>query len=878
MRIFLRIAAVLLVVAAFAVTTEAIRERAIQASDREAMRIGVEDVARRVRTTSANLAILTEINNNTILAKVRVFARMIQSDPALLTDFNRFQSCCKLLDVDELHVSDERGVLIQSVPKSNIGFDMNSAEQSRPFMRALKDKSFELVQDLGAKAIGGKLFQYAGVARLDQPGIVQVGHRAERLIEARKLADIGEIARTTRIGRNGKVFISKIENANSGETGFHIEQLGDDRIYVLDANVGAHRVHVVMPVFGTWISNNVAFLIFCIFDLFLVVLMVLSCLSSMRELFHRNWQALCVLFGASPDAHVLIRKRSSFVNPVLFSCLLLFVAMLAGSYIFLLHATRIQAEDRLLNASQDMRDDIDTCVDQQLFYQGSAICKSYGSPEAMAVETVKEVMRRYDLDELNVVNEQGVIIAGDLAEIGFRMDSNSNSEKFNCLLRGEVTYSQPFRGAIENPNLRRKYAGVAFPPPAKGYIQMGLDEHRLKDSLDYRFAALASSWLIGERGFFVVAKDETGEIDSCGLILSDGTPAFKRGDTLAGIGFDALSAPKSPSEFFHAKLYGEDCLCLSDVRCFHRYIAAIPMSEIDGGFRKSLLTASLVLFALFAIITIFMSRLSRLVTSLKGYIADARARDEKDMSMAKAIQSNVLPTTFPPYPEIVDFIDIYAHMRTAREVGGDFYDFFFVSKGRLAIVIADVTGKGVPAALFMMRAKTTIQGLLKSGMNLSAAVSEANVRLSEGNDASMFVTAWIGVVNLSTGLCEFVNAGHNPPIIRYADASVRYLMEKCGPPLAAFAGLQYRSKTVQLNKDDTIVLYTDGVTEATNPALNLYGEPRLSETLSILSGDISSRFVIEKVVESVDAFANGAEQADDITLLALQFNKPLINQ
>ncbi|MBO7720871.1 MAG: serine/threonine-protein phosphatase [Kiritimatiellae bacterium] len=600
--------------------------------------------------------------------------------------------------------------------------------------------------------------------------------------------------------------------------------------------------------------------------------------ADLRNALARNLRALAVLVGGVRESPRAAGRPPRHLNPVVFACAGVFIVTALACWLFVAHMTGSAAEERLLNAASDMHAEIDDCVDQLLFYQGSTICKNFGAPKAMSDDELKEVMKRYDIDELNVVDSRGVVVAGDLAEIGFRMDSKPVSGEFNRLLRGETTYSQPFRGAIENPNLRRKYVGVAFPPPAKGYLQIGYDEHRLKNGLDYRFASIAKDWLIGESGFFVVAKEATGEIDSCGKLGPDGEEVFRRGDTLAGIGFDVSKAPKDPHEFFTATLYGEKCLCLSEVQNFHRCIAAMPVSEIAGGFRRTITAAIAGLVVLFVVIAFFMVRLSDLVDSLKGYIADAKKQAEKDMAMAKEIQANVLPSVFPPYPNLTDSFDIHARMIAAREVGGDFYDFFLLERDRLAMVMADVSGKGVPAALFMMRAKTMIQALLKSGMELAAAVGEANERLSESNEANMFVTAWIGVVDLATGAVEYVNAGHNPPVLKRASGSVEYLGGISGPPLAAVEGVRYRKKELSFAENEGVVLYTDGVTEATDRNLALYGEDRLLRAMKRLLGAFNSKGLIEGLVNDVAAFADGAEQADDITILAFKFKRKVARE
>lgn len=872
MRKFFRIFAFVVVVVACGLTIETVRVRSIRSGDREALRIGIEDVARRVKTTTENLATVVDLNNRSILAKARALAQMVASDPTLLNDTNRFAQLCQKLDVDELHVSDEKGVLICSWPPYFVGYQMDSNPQSRPFMRAISDKSFELAQDPEIKGSDGSLFQYAGVARIDKPGIVQVGCNAGRVQEAKRLADIYGIATSMRIGRGGSVSISKVTRSHEKNARMSIKKVGGQRKYFLSNGVGSHIVNVSIPVYGTVLADDIPFSVICVLDGIIVLIALLTRLDSFRDMFGKTLSSLGMLFKGMPKGSGSVAKSGRTINPIIPACLLMFVFASAACWWFFAQYSKRTARERLLNAAAEMHEEIDGCIDQQLFYQGNAICKNYGSPEAMTVDAVKEVMKRYDIDELNVVDSRGVIIAGDLAEVGFVMASNPNSAKFNRLLEGVDIYSQPFRGAIENPAIRRKYVGVAFPPPAKGYVQIGFAEHRLKDGVDYLFAAMAKDLRVGERGFYIIAKAETGEIDSCGKLDASGNPVFREGDTLAGIGFNVLAAPKNPREFFTARLYGEECLCLSEVLSFHRCISAIPLSEISMGTLRTSLTTSALLLAVFIIVAVFMTRLSDLVASLKGYIADESVRAEKEMAMAKDIQANVLPSVFPPYPSLVDRIDIYAMMLTAREVGGDFYDFFFVGEGKLALVMADVSGKGIPAALFMMRAKATIQGVLKDGVDIAAAISTANDTLAASNDANMFVTAWIGVVDITTGDLEYVNAGHNRPLVKRKDGSVAFLNEKSGPPLAALGGVKYRKYSTKLENHEGLVLYTDGVTEAVNPKMELYGDDRLLDTMKGLVGSHDSSEILENIKKSVYAFADGAEQADDITLLAFKLN------
>ena len=265
------------------------------------------------------------------------------------------------------------------------------------------------------------------------------------------------------------------------------------------------------------------------------------------------------------------------------------------------------------------------------------------------------------------------------------------------------------------------------------------------------------------------------------------------------------------------------------------------------------------------------------VETLQGWIHEAETRMDAELATAKSIQDSALPRIFPPYPDILRF-DIYALMNAAREVGGDFYDFFLIGSdsgpdaGKLGFVIADVSGKGVPAALFMMNAKANIRGYMESGMELGEAIENANRKLCSENDAGMFVTAWVGVLDYATGHVDFVNAGHNPPLL-WQDGGWRWIKDRSGLPLGLFDGLSYQAYALECEIGDQFLLYTDGVTEAMDVDGLQYGEQRL-EKLATENYPSHPRELIEAVRHDVALHAEGAEQSDDITILALEVGVP----
>lgn len=257
------------------------------------------------------------------------------------------------------------------------------------------------------------------------------------------------------------------------------------------------------------------------------------------------------------------------------------------------------------------------------------------------------------------------------------------------------------------------------------------------------------------------------------------------------------------------------------------------------------------------------------VDTLKKYIKEAEERIDKELEMARQIQHSALPSVFPPFPERKDF-DLYASMDAAKEVGGDFYDFYLLNPSTLIILIADVSGKGIPAAMFMMTAKSLIKSLVESGLEIEEAFTKANQKLCANNDADMFVTAWMGKLDLQTGQLSYVNAGHNPPLIRHKDGAFEYLRTRPNFVLAGMDITKYRCNELTLCPGDMIYLYTDGVTEAANPEELLYGEERLQSIADSYKGT-NPKELCDLLKQDVLSFTDGAAQSDDITMLAAAF-------
>ena len=262
--------------------------------------------------------------------------------------------------------------------------------------------------------------------------------------------------------------------------------------------------------------------------------------------------------------------------------------------------------------------------------------------------------------------------------------------------------------------------------------------------------------------------------------------------------------------------------------------------------------------------------------SLKKYIEDlteataARERIESELQVAHDIQMGILPKVFPAFPDMPEF-DLYAMLQPAKEVGGDLYDFFFLDDDHLCFLVGDVSGKGVPASLFMAITKTLIKTKATKGLGPEVILGSVNQDLSMDNPSLMFVTVFLGILNIRTGRLAYCNGGHNPPYIIRAGGALETIETTGGMALGVMEDFSYQSKTLTIRKNDSILLFTDGVTEAMNERHELFSEKRLEEVL-ITSEEPSVEELIQGILEKVFEYCHDVEQTDDITMLAIRFN------
>lgn len=592
----------------------------------------------------------------------------------------------------------------------------------------------------------------------------------------------------------------------------------------------------------------------------------------------------------------------SFQNWLLLLVAAAFLTTISFLWVF---QTKLAQENtvRLLKLNiADVRQDIQDASDENLLLLTEEIAGKLNNAHTITADLLLELCSQYDVTEINCINPEGLIYASTYPDfLNYDMRSGEQSAEFMVLLDGEERYVQSYQPVSYDASISRKYAGVVL--ENGGFVQVGYGFERFQRDIGEFVIGVTRNRHVGEGGCILIADESWN-------IVSDRNGNEGQNLGVTGIWIDTEAVPQG--QVFTAEVYGESSYCMYKQQEGYTIVAVMPQKEaaLSRNVAVSVTTTmQIVIFsALFIMIFALVKKLvvnnilkvngslaaiteghldtvvdvrshaefaalsddiNSTVDTLKRYISDAEARIDAELAFAKAIQHSAIPSVFPPYPNRKEF-EIWACMYTAKEVGGDFYDFYFVDEDTLAFLIADVSGKGIPAAMFMMQAKTLLKSYAESGMAVAEVLTQANNKLCEGNDTDMFVTVWMGYLNTKTGEVTYANAGHNPPLIRHADGSVAYIKSRPGLVLAGMEGIRYRANTVQLKPGDLIYLYTDGVTEATNAENGLYGEKRM---LTVLEGnaDADVHTVCANVKTDVDTFVGDAPQFDDITMLALAY-------
>ena len=567
--------------------------------------------------------------------------------------------------------------------------------------------------------------------------------------------------------------------------------------------------------------------------------------------------------------------------------------------------TTIETQKVFTTSIGDVEADIRGKADSQLLSIAERVKTEYENNPNISLYSLAG---RYGVKEINVVNSDGLIINSTEAELinNYDMNSKEQSKEFVDNLKNQDFFVQEYGPRGKDGTVWRKYAAANF--SGDGFVQVGYDAEQFRRVLNEFVVDVTKNRHVETSGFIAVCDDNL-------CMVIDGEYSGKH---ISSIGIEPpeeMMAGRTATTLYYADIVdGKTNLSVRHMYVFkfvegYCIIAAMPETEAvfmrdasiyTSVFMQVLIFAVLFVFIYILIKSVIINNLQKInetlgqitrgdlnvtvdvrsneefaslsddinstVFTLKQYIAEAAARIDKELEYAKQIQLSALPTNFPTGEEYT----VYAQMMAAKEVGGDFYDFYKISDTMVAFLVADVSGKGIPAAMFMMTAKTIIKDLAERGMAVNDIFTKANEKLCENNESGMFVTAWMGILDITTGNVQFANAGHNPPLLKRADGSFEYVKSRAGFVLAAMEGVKYRAGELMLSPGDRIFLYTDGVTEATNTENQLYGEERLLEFMN-KNIAVESTSILPALKANIDEFVGDAPQFDDITMLMFDY-------
>ena len=549
--------------------------------------------------------------------------------------------------------------------------------------------------------------------------------------------------------------------------------------------------------------------------------------------------------------------------------------------------------------------DIESAVREKSNHQLLAIAEQVKQEyEKAPTVALSDLTEKYGIKEINVVDDEGMIVNSTEEDVinNYDMNSKAQSKEFVDMLKVQDSFVQEYSPRGKDESVWRKYAAVRL--ANGGFLQVGYDAEQFHKMLNAFVIDVTKDRHVGTGGFVAVLDEKL-------CMVIDNAYAGKHISSIGIVPPEEMLQGKTATALYSADVVDG----ISDLSAEYMYVfkfvegycllAAMPVSEAmfmrDASMLTSIFMQVLIFATLFVFIYILIKRviinnlqkinntlgritkgdldvrsnkefsslsddINSTVSTLKRYIAEAAARIDKELEYAKQIQLSALPTNFPDN----ETYGIYAQMIAAKEVGGDFYDFYKLSDTTVAFLAADVSGKGIPAAMFMMTAKTIIKDLAESGMAVNDIFTKANEKLCENNESGMFVTAWMGILDLTTGNVQFANAGHNPPLLKRADGTFEYLKTRAGFVLAGMEGVRYRVGELTLNPGDRLFLYTDGVPEATNAENKLYGEDRLLAFMN-QNASMEATRLLPALKANIDEFVGEAPQFDDITMLMFDY-------
>ena len=580
---------------------------------------------------------------------------------------------------------------------------------------------------------------------------------------------------------------------------------------------------------------------------------------------------------------------------------LAFVLSLGFSWALLTRMSRMNATKLLRINIEDVRQDVIDASDKNLLELTQTIAAELdGLGQTPTSEMLGGLLEKYDVAEINVIDPDGIIVASTYPFfLNYDMRNGEQSAEFMGILGGDLTsYVQSYQPTSHDSSLSRKYAGVLL--KNGGFVQVGYDADRFQRDIDAIVVGVTRNRHVGENGFVIVANKDW-------LIVSDRNQNEGQNLYVSGIWIDRDTMPEQ--KVFTSEVYGQSCFCMYTVSEGYYIVSVIPRDEVVLSRDTSvLMTAAMeimVFLAMFVLIFILVRKLvvnnidsvngslaqitdgdldvvvdvrdsvefsslsddiNTTVSTLKRYIADASARIDQELEFARVIQLSAMPRVFPGRPDF----EVCASIDPAREVGGDFYDFFLVDEDHAAMVIADVSGKGIPAAMFMMTSKTLIKNRALLGENPEAILKHVNRQLCEGNEAELFVTVWLAILELSTGKGLAANAGHEHPALRRRDGEYELLKYRHSPAVALEEDVRFREHSFELHPGDSLFVYTDGIPEAHNEENKLYGTERMLDALNH-DPNAAPETLLNTVRKDIETFQGNAAQFDDVTMIAFRY-------
>ena len=603
---------------------------------------------------------------------------------------------------------------------------------------------------------------------------------------------------------------------------------------------------------------------------------------------------------------------NTFQRGLLACIAIAFIVTSIFTYVLQSRMVKNQTIEMFTAAMNDVETDVTEKSDVQLLEITQKIKEEYenatlGSDDEIR-EKLDELKANHNVVEINVIKADKVKFSTDRSNENYDMTVDDQPREFIEALQTKPYHVQKYsKRAIDG--VWRKYAAILLSDG--GFIQVGYDAEQFHNMINDLVFDVTKNRHVGTGGFVAVLDENLA------LVVDDDESMYSGAD-VSIIGIDPpqemLNRDRATSLYEAEIVDANTGLSAKHLYVFkfvegYCIIAAMPESEAtfmrDASIYTSIFMQVIIFATLFVFIYILIKRviinnlqkindtlgritqgdlnltvdvrssqefsslsddINSTVSTLKRYIAEAAARIDKELEYAKQIQLSALPTNFP---EDEDY-NIYAQMIAAKEVGGDFYDFYKLNDTKVAFLAADVSGKGIPAAMFMMTAKTIIKDLAESGMPVNEIFTRANEKLCENNESGMFVTAWMGILDITTGNLQFANAGHNPPLLKRASGSFEYLKTRAGFVLAGMEGVRYRAGELTLSPGDRLFLYTDGVPEATNTENKLYGEDRLI-TFMNQNATVDAVTLLPALKSNIDEFVGEAPQFDDITMLMFDF-------